>query len=117
MPIQPGVVVPLDRGQLRTLLGTSGRGFGPPPVGGSVDPAADDILFQLPIDAFPFGVGTSEKFGEDEERSVNSIFLLLKCSAGVVRDVDGHKSGEGRVVTGFVPSLLKRVVNKFYDEI
>jgi hypothetical protein len=38
---------------------------------------------------------------------------LLKRPAGVVGDVDGHKSGECRVVTGFVPGLLENSYTNF----
>ncbi len=111
--VQARVVVSLDRAQLRTLFGTSGWRFGPASVGGSVDASADDVLFQLTINSFPLGVRASEQLREDEQRSVNSVFLLLKRPAGVVGDVDGHKSGECRVVTGFVPGLLEKSYTNF----
>ena len=111
--VQARVVVSLDRAQLRTLLGTSGWRFGPASVGGSVDASADDVFFQLTIDSLPLGVRASEQLREDEQRSVNSVFLLLKRPAGVVGNVDGHKSGECRVVTGFVPGLLEKSYTNF----
>ncbi len=111
--VQARVVVSLDRAQLRTLLGTSGWRFGPASVGRSVDSSADDVFFQLTIDSLPLGVRASEQLREDEQRSVNSVFLLLKRPAGVVGNVNGHKSGECRVVTGFVPSLLENSYTNF----
>ena len=108
MAVETGVVVLLHRtGELGALLRARcsvGDDALAADAGSSFD--VDDVVLELAVDPLPLGVRAAQQLGEDEKRSVHSVFPLLHGSAAAAVGVDGDEADGRRVVASLVPGQM-----------